>query len=81
MQNFRTFGIFLLILVNLVSSTLGAVIETPKVSPKSSTNGNAQQLVESVDIQGNRRNRDEDLLYYIKTRPGDTYNPKQLEAD
>lgn len=80
MQNFRTFGIVLLILVNLVSSTLGAVIETPKVSPKSST-GNIQQLVESVDIQGNRRNRDEDLLYYIKTRPGDTFNPKQLEAD
>lgn len=40
-----------------------------------------QQLVESVDIQGNRRLRDEDLLYYIKTRPGDTYDPAQLERD
>ena len=40
-----------------------------------------QQVVESVDIQGNRRLRDEDLLYYIKTRPGDTYNPQQLERD
>lgn len=40
-----------------------------------------QQLVESVDIQGNRRLRDEDLLYYIKTRPGDVYNQAQLERD
>lgn len=40
-----------------------------------------QQLVESVDIQGNRRLRDEDLLYYIKTRPGDTYDAAQLERD
>ena len=41
----------------------------------------AQQVVESVDIQGNRRLRDEDLLYYIKTRPGDVYNPAAVEND
>ena len=40
-----------------------------------------QQLVEDVDIQGNRRLRDEDLLYYIKTRPGNTFDPAQLERD
>jgi outer membrane protein insertion porin family len=40
-----------------------------------------QQLVETVDIQGNRRLRDDDLLYYIKTRPGDTYDPAALERD
>ena len=40
-----------------------------------------QQVVESVDIQGNRRLRDEDLLYYIKTRPGDVYDPAALEND
>src|SRR5205809_7615850 len=40
-----------------------------------------QQVVESVDIQGNRRLRDEDLMYYIKTRPGDKYDPAALEAD
>jgi outer membrane protein insertion porin family len=40
-----------------------------------------QQLVESVDITGNRRNRDEDLLYYIQTRPGDPYNEAQVERD
>ena len=41
----------------------------------------AQQIVESVDIQGNRRLRDEDLIYYIKTRAGDTYDPAALERD
>jgi outer membrane protein assembly factor BamA len=41
----------------------------------------AQQVVENVDIQGNRRLRDEDLLYYIKTRPGDVYDPAALERD
>ncbi len=40
-----------------------------------------QQVVESVDIQGNRRLRDEDLLYYIKTRPGDVFDPAALERD
>ncbi len=40
-----------------------------------------QQVVESVDIQGNRRLRDEDLLYYIKTRQGDVYDPAALERD
>ncbi|MFL6211995.1 MAG: outer membrane protein assembly factor BamA [Pyrinomonadaceae bacterium] len=41
----------------------------------------AQKLVESVLIQGNRRNRQEDLLYYVQTRPGDPYNPAQVERD
>ena len=41
----------------------------------------AQQVVETVDIQGNRRLRDDDLLYYIKTRPGDIYDPAALERD
>src|SRR5215208_4970504 len=41
----------------------------------------AQQVVESVDIQGNRRLRDEDLFYYIKTRAGDVYDPAALERD
>lgn len=40
-----------------------------------------QQLVESVDIQGNRRLRDDDLIYYINTRAGDVYDPAKLELD
>ena len=45
------------------------------------TAGALQQIVESVDISGNRRLRDEDLLYYIKTRAGDVYDPAALERD
>jgi outer membrane protein insertion porin family len=41
----------------------------------------SQQIVEEVDIQGNRRLRDEDLLYYIRTRRGDVYDPAALERD
>lgn len=40
-----------------------------------------QRLVENVDIEGNRRLRDEDILYYVQTRPGDVYNPQQVERD
>jgi outer membrane protein insertion porin family len=41
----------------------------------------AQQIVESVDIQGNRRLRDDDLFFYIKTRAGDVYDQATLERD
>ena len=40
-----------------------------------------QRLVEEVDIIGNRRLRKEDVLYYIQTRPGDPYNPDQVNRD
>jgi outer membrane protein insertion porin family len=40
-----------------------------------------QRLVESVDIQGNRRNRKEDLLYYVQTKPGDPFSPEQAQRD
>lgn len=40
-----------------------------------------QKLVEEVDIIGNRRLRKDDIIYYIQTRPGDPYNPAQVERD
>jgi outer membrane protein insertion porin family len=40
-----------------------------------------QKLVENVVIQGNRRLRQEDIIYYIQTRPGDVYNSAQVERD
>jgi outer membrane protein insertion porin family len=40
-----------------------------------------QRLVESVDVQGNRRNRDEDLLYYVQTKPGEPFSPEQAARD
>jgi outer membrane protein assembly factor BamA len=39
------------------------------------------RLVESVDIQGNRRLRDEEILGYVKTRLGEPYSAKQAEQD
>ena len=40
-----------------------------------------QRLVEEVDIIGNRRLRKDDIIYYIQTRPGDQFNPAQVERD
>src|SRR5260370_6539732 len=40
-----------------------------------------QRTVESVDITGNRRLRKDDILYYVQTRPGDPYNPEQVQRD
>ena len=77
MFNLRAFG---LVLVSI------AVWAAP-VFAKADTNASEfsaseqQQIVENVDIQGNRRLRDDDLLYYIKTRSGDVYDPAALERD
>lgn len=79
MHIFRLFGLVLLIFISLVSSLPARAGEKAKINPK--TENVQQQLVESVDIQGNRRQRDEDLLYYIKTRQGDVFNQEQLERD
>lgn len=71
MQIFRSLRLVFLSFI-FVALTVGvATVETPA----------QQQLIENVDIQGNRRLRDDDLLYYIKTRPGDTFNAQQLERD
>src|SRR5918999_1997006 len=43
--------------------------------------GPQRVLVESVEIEGNRRLRDEDILYHIQTRPGDVYNEAQIQRD
>jgi outer membrane protein insertion porin family len=40
-----------------------------------------QRLVEEVHVQGNRRLREDDILYYIQTRPGDAYNADQIGRD
>ncbi len=39
------------------------------------------RLVEEVDVIGNRRLRKDDIIYYIQTRPGDQFNPAQVERD
>lgn len=76
MLNLRALGLVSLCFTVLALTNLAAA------SNKTTTaHAVTQQVVEGVDIQGNRRLRDEDLLYYIKTRPGDVYDPAALERD
>jgi outer membrane protein insertion porin family len=82
MHTLRGFGLIVILLSILSQFTSAAETNDRKRAAASIPNETQQQqLVESVDIQGNRRLRDEDLLYYIKTRPGDVYDPRQLERD
>lgn len=39
------------------------------------------EIVEDVLIEGNRRLRDEDVLYHIQTRAGDPFNAEQVQRD
>src|SRR5215204_6341960 len=81
MHIFRAFGFILLIFAVSVISTIAKTDDKTNDSPKTAAAAQQQQLVESVDIQGNRRLKDDDLLYYIKTRPGDVFNQAALEHD
>jgi outer membrane protein insertion porin family len=40
-----------------------------------------QRLVEEVLVEGNRRLPDEAILYHVQTRPGDVFNPSQVQRD
>ncbi|MGB7068184.1 MAG: outer membrane protein assembly factor BamA [Pyrinomonadaceae bacterium] len=77
MHNLRLFG---LVLLGLTSWALPSIANA-NGPIEERLPANQQQVVETVDIQGNRRLRDEDLLYYIKTRAGDIYDPAALERD
>ncbi len=85
MQRFRAFGLAVLGLALFVPFSYSIDSKAAAIDSKAaelrSTVEPAQQIVESVDIQGNRRLRDEDLIYYIRTRPGDVYDPAALERD
>ncbi len=81
MHILRFLGLVLLCFMLSASPTLAETSEKAKNLSATATTTNQQQTIESVDIQGNRRLRDEDLLYYIKTRPGDVYSQAALERD
>ncbi len=82
MHSLRGFGIVLAIFAVFAGVVPAEPESKTKVpSEKAVREVNRQQLVESVDIQGNRRLKDQDLLYYIKTRAGDTYNVAQIQRD
>ncbi|MDQ4120905.1 MAG: hypothetical protein M3209_05620, partial [Acidobacteriota bacterium] len=80
MQIFRVFR-FALASVLVFSLLTATVYIQNSHAENTSRQQQTQQLVESVDFQGNRRLRDEDLLYYIQTRPGDQFSPQQIERD
>lgn len=77
MQRITAFGLVVLSFAVFA----GVVPARTDSNAKSALHAAKQQIVESVDISGNRRLRDEDLLYYIKTRAGDVYDPAALERD
>ena len=66
---------FLLILVS------GIVLLTAIIFAPRAVDAQGQRLVESVAITGNRRLRQDDILYYVQTRPGDPYNEQQVQRD
>src|SRR5256885_7035627 len=66
----------LIILSALVGSFI--LLASPEKARAQTT---APRLVESVDVQGNRRLRDEDILYYVQTRAGDQYSEQQVQKD
>lgn len=82
MLNLRALGLAVISFALLSSPAIARTnTETVDTPTKKAAAAPQQQVVENVDIQGNRRLRDEDLLYYIKTRAGDVYDPAALERD
>ena len=79
MNNLRALG--LVVLVSAVLAFPAIANANGSAKNRLAATATAQQIVESVDIQGNRRLRDEDLLYFTKVRQGDVYNPAALERD
>ncbi len=64
-----------LMLLNLALPAVSAGAQEPAPAQEE------RKLVEDVQIEGNRRLRDEDILYHIQTRPGDVYNAAQIQRD
>ena len=73
MHLYRAFSLVIL-------SSIVGIISTIAAPGRANAQQN-QRLVESVDITGNRRLRKDDILYYVQTRPGDPYNPQQVQRD
>ena len=65
-----------LMLLNAALLPVSASAQEPQAS-----SSQQQKIVEDVQIDENRRLRDEDILYHIQTRKGDVYNPAQVQRD
>lgn len=79
MKNLSALGLIVLVTAFAAFPARAAINGSAKKDPMPASK--AQQIVESVDIQGNRRLRDDDLLYFTKVRAGDVYDPAALERD
>lgn len=66
-----------LMLLEMALPSASASAQEPAPAPA----GPQRVLVESVEVEGNRRLRDEDILYHIQTRPDDPYNEAQIQRD
>ncbi len=75
--------LFVLLLVAIISSTLVPTPFSPRAYAQEAPPQPQQQqrLVEDVRIVGNRRLRQDDLLYYVQTKQGDTFNEAQVQRD
>src|SRR5947209_427467 len=71
----------LLIFLSAIIGIGSLVAASPSVRAQNTGAQNQQQLVESVNIVGNRRNRTEDLLYWVQTKKDEPYNPEQAQRD
>src|ERR1044071_10192801 len=73
----------------LVAAFLGCLLlldaallpSTARAQEPQQSSPSQQKIVEEVQIEGNRRQRDEDILYHIQTRKDDPYNPAQVQRD
>ena len=63
----RVFGILLLVSAFLAVPAKADQNDLTAYLPTTAPASSVQRVVESVEIQGNRRLRDEDLMYYIKS--------------
>ncbi|HVF56546.1 MAG TPA: outer membrane protein assembly factor BamA [Pyrinomonadaceae bacterium] len=76
---------FFLVAALVVGSLALLYLAPPATSAQEATptptQASPQGLVEDVLIENNRRLRDEDILYHIQTRPGDTFNEAQVRRD
>src|SRR3954464_11289247 len=78
----RTFRASLLIVLSALTVTFNFIVPKAHAEQGQQPQSQPQQkLVEGVDVVGNRRLRDDDILYWVQTRPGDTYNPEQVQRD
>ena len=67
---------FLSVLIGIITVFVTAERVSAQQNPPA-----PQQIVESVEITGNRRLRKDDILYYIQTRPGDPFSEEQVQRD